>query len=120
MIGEVIGTYPNVQVVATTLRRATTANRNDWWAIAYADGAFHHATTRTDLEIFDRVGGGDGFASGLIYGLLAGKPVAAGGRVRCRPRCAGDDDARRHVDGHARRGRGGDAGAHGARRAIGE
>ena len=67
MIGEVIDTYPNLQVVATTLRRATTANRNDWGAIAYADGAFHHATTRPDLEIFDRVGGGDGFASGLIY-----------------------------------------------------
>ena len=42
MIGEVIDTYPNLQVVATTLRRATTANRNDWGAIAYADGAFHH------------------------------------------------------------------------------
>ena len=65
-------------MVATTLRRATTASRNDWSAVAFADGAFHHATTRADLEIFDRVGGGDGFASGLIYGLLAGKPVATG------------------------------------------
>ncbi len=78
MIGEVIDAYPNLQVVATTLRRATTANRNDWGAVAYAEGSFHHATTRADLEIFDRVGGGDGFASGLIYGLLAGKPVAIG------------------------------------------
>jgi 2-dehydro-3-deoxygluconokinase len=78
MITDVIDTYPNLQVVATTLRRATTANRNDWGAVAYADGAFHHATTRPDLDIFDRVGGGDGFASGLIYSLLAGKPVATG------------------------------------------
>ena len=78
MLGEVIDTYPNLQVVATTLRRATTANRNDWGAVAYAEGSFHHATTRADLEIFDRVGGGDGFASGLIYGLLVGKPVAIG------------------------------------------
>ncbi len=78
MIDHVVSAYPNVQVVATTLRRATTANRNDWSAVAFADGAFHSASPRTDLEIFDRVGGGDGFASGLIYALLAGKPVAAG------------------------------------------
>ena len=45
MIDEVVARYPNVQVVATTLRRATTANRNDWSAIAYGDGAFHSATT---------------------------------------------------------------------------
>ncbi len=78
MIDHVVSTYPNVQVVATTLRRATTANRNDWSAVAFGDDAFHHATPRPDLEIFDRVGGGDGFASGLIYALLAGKPVADG------------------------------------------
>ena len=66
-----------MQVVATTLRRATTANRNDWSAIAYGDGGFHSATSRNDLEVFDRVGGGDGFASGLVYALLAGKPIAA-------------------------------------------
>ncbi|QBI19470.1 sugar kinase [Egibacter rhizosphaerae] len=75
MIGEVVGAFPNVQVVGTTLRHATTANRNDWGAIAYAQGAFHQATTREGLEIYDRVGGGDGFASGLIYALLAGKPM---------------------------------------------
>ena len=78
MIDHVVSAYPNVQVVATTLRRATTANRNDWSAVAFADGAFHSASPRNDLEIFDRVGGGDGFASGLIYALLAGKPVATG------------------------------------------
>jgi len=60
-------------VVATTLRTATTATKNDWGAICYADGAFYEARTRKDLEIYDRVGGGDSFASGLIYGFLTGQ-----------------------------------------------
>ncbi len=59
--------------MATTLRRATTATRNDWGAICWADGAFYEAKWRKDLEIFDRVGGGDSFASGLIYGFLSGQ-----------------------------------------------
>jgi 2-dehydro-3-deoxygluconokinase len=59
--------------VATTLRHATTATRNDWGAICYHEGRFHEATRRAELEILDRVGGGDSFASGLIYGFLAGK-----------------------------------------------
>jgi 2-dehydro-3-deoxygluconokinase len=62
------------QVVATTLRRATTATRNDWGAICWSNGTFHEAGWRNDLEIFDRVGGGDSFASGLIYGFLSGHP----------------------------------------------
>ncbi len=61
------------RVLAVTLRRATTATKNDWGAICYSDGSFHEATFRKDLEIFDRVGGGDSFASGLIYGFLADK-----------------------------------------------
>ncbi len=60
-------------VVATTLRNATTASRNDWGAICFAGGAFYEAKQRKDLEIYDRVGGGDSFASGLIYGLLTGQ-----------------------------------------------
>lgn len=72
MIHAVVGKFP-FQVVATTLRRARTATRNDWGAICYADGAFYEARWRNDLEIFDRVGGGDSFASGLIYGFLAGQ-----------------------------------------------
>jgi 2-dehydro-3-deoxygluconokinase len=60
-------------VVATTLRKATTATRNDWGAICYADGTFCEATHRHNLEIYDRVGGGDSFASGLIYGFLTGR-----------------------------------------------
>ncbi len=60
------------KVVATTLRHAKTATRNDWGAICYEDGMFYEAQMRPDLEIYDRVGGGDSFASGLIYGFLSG------------------------------------------------
>jgi 2-dehydro-3-deoxygluconokinase len=72
MIARVVKEFP-VQVVATTLRKATTASRNDWGAICYADGEFYEATMRRDLEIYDRVGGGDSFAAGLIYGLLTAR-----------------------------------------------
>jgi 2-dehydro-3-deoxygluconokinase len=72
MIATVVKDFP-FKVVATTLRKATTASRNDWGAICYAGGNFYQAPNRKDLEILDRVGGGDSFASGLIYGLLAGK-----------------------------------------------
>jgi 2-dehydro-3-deoxygluconokinase len=61
------------QVVATTLRKAKTATLNDWGAICYSDGSFYEAKYRENLEIFDRVGGGDSFASGLIYGFLTGQ-----------------------------------------------
>jgi 2-dehydro-3-deoxygluconokinase len=73
MILEVVKTFPNIKVVATTLRNAKTASINDWSAIAYADGQFCDAAFRPNLEIYDRVGGGDSFASGLIYGLIEGK-----------------------------------------------
>ncbi len=73
MIEQVTSEFPNFKVVATTLRNAKTASVNDWGAIIYADGEFHDATLRTDLEIYDRVGGGDSFASGLIYALMEGK-----------------------------------------------
>jgi 2-dehydro-3-deoxygluconokinase len=74
MIEEVVAAFPNFQAVATTLRNAKTASINDWGAVLYMDGGFHDATLRENLEILDRVGGGDSFASGLIYGLLEGKP----------------------------------------------
>ncbi|MGD2093722.1 MAG: sugar kinase [Phycisphaerales bacterium] len=76
MIEQVIKEFPNFKVVATTLRNAKTASVNDWGAVIYADGKFHDATLRTDLEIYDRVGGGDSFASGLIYALMEGKTPA--------------------------------------------
>jgi 2-dehydro-3-deoxygluconokinase len=72
MIRKVLKDFP-FKVVATTLRKATTATKNDWGAVCYIDGNFYLATNREDLEIFDRVGGGDSFASGLIYAFLAGK-----------------------------------------------
>lgn len=72
MIEVVLKDFP-FQVLATTLRKATSATRNDWGAICYCDGKFYEAPCRNDLEIYDRVGGGDSFASGLIYGFLAGK-----------------------------------------------
>lgn len=73
MIAEVVRTYPDIKVVGTTLRNATTASINDWGAIAWMGGSFYEAPNRERLEIWDRVGGGDSFASGLIYGLLAGR-----------------------------------------------
>jgi 2-dehydro-3-deoxygluconokinase len=72
MIRAVVQEFP-FRVVATTLRKATTATRNDWGAICYCEGKFHQAVQRKDLEILDRVGGGDSFASGLIYGFLEGR-----------------------------------------------
>lgn len=73
MMKQVSGKYPNLKVVATTLRVARTATRNDWGAICYQGGQFFEARPMPDLEIFDRVGGGDSFASGLIYGFLTGR-----------------------------------------------
>ena len=74
MIGQVLDEFPDLRVVATTLRNATTAGFNDWGAILHAEGAFHEARVRPDLEIYDRVGGGDGFASGMIWAFLDGRP----------------------------------------------
>jgi 2-dehydro-3-deoxygluconokinase len=73
MILEAAKQFPNFKAVATTLRNAKTASINDWGAILYMDGKFYEATLRENLEIYDRVGGGDSFASGLIYGLMEGK-----------------------------------------------
>jgi 2-dehydro-3-deoxygluconokinase len=72
MIAKVVKDY-SFKVVATTLRNAKTATLNDWGAICYCDGKFYQAKNRENLEILDRVGGGDSFASGLIYGFLTGQ-----------------------------------------------
>jgi len=78
MIATAVKTFPNFKVTATTLRTVKTATVNDWGAIAWAGGEFYEATHRENLEIFDRVGGGDSFASGLIYGLITtGDPQKA-------------------------------------------
>lgn len=73
MIEKAAAAYPNFAVVATTLRNAKTASVNDWGAVCYHDGTLYEARHRDSLEIFDRVGGGDSFASGLIYGFLMDK-----------------------------------------------
>ena len=70
MIRSAVETYPNLQAVAATLRSVKTASVNDWGAVSWCADEFHVATHRPNLEILDRVGGGDSFASGFIYGLL--------------------------------------------------
>jgi 2-dehydro-3-deoxygluconokinase len=70
MIGKAAETYPNFKVVATTLRTVKTATVNDWKAICWADGEIYQSKEYPGLEIMDRVGGGDSFASGLVYGLM--------------------------------------------------
>ena len=80
MLREVAAAYPNLKLIATTLRTAHTASRNAWGAIALHQDEIVHVAQR-DIDILDRVGGGDSFASGLIYGLIAGKPVEWA--VRC-------------------------------------
>lgn len=78
MILEAVKSYPNFRVVATTLRTVKSATVNSWGGICYHGGQFFEATHRPDLEILDRVGGGDSFASGLIYGFLkTGDPLEA-------------------------------------------
>ncbi|PCJ63287.1 MAG: sugar kinase [Planctomycetota bacterium] len=72
MIKNAIDKFPNFKVAATTLRNAKTATVNDWGAMIWAGGAFYEALIKENLEIYDRVGGGDSFASGLIYGFLEG------------------------------------------------
>jgi 2-dehydro-3-deoxygluconokinase len=71
MIERAVKDFPNFKVTATTLRAVKTATVNDWSAICWADGQFHESRKYPELEILDRVGGGDSFASGLIYGFLA-------------------------------------------------
>lgn len=70
MIGRAVQEFPNFKVAATTLRRVVTATKNDWSAILWQDGRFYDSRRYPDLEILDRVGGGDSFASGLAFGFL--------------------------------------------------
>ena len=72
MIEEVRSKYPQVKVVATTLREVHSTNRHSWGAVAWINGQTYTSPT-CELDVYDRVGGGDGFAAGLFYGLLAGE-----------------------------------------------
>lgn len=78
MIGQVVRTYPNFKAVATTLRTVHSASLNDWSAMLWEDGRIYMSNTYQNLEVFDRVGGGDSFAAGMIYGLMeTGDPQKA-------------------------------------------
>jgi 2-dehydro-3-deoxygluconokinase len=79
MIGSVVKKFPQVKIVATTLREVHSTNRHSWSAVAWVDGKTHQAPT-CELDVYDRVGGGDGFAAGFFYGLLKG--VSAEDAVR--------------------------------------
>ena len=70
MMAKAAELYPNFKVAASTLRTVKTATVNDWSAICWADGKVYNGLDLNGLEIYDRVGGGDSFASGLIYGLM--------------------------------------------------
>jgi 2-dehydro-3-deoxygluconokinase len=72
MVEAVVNTYPNVQVVCTTLREVRSGLINNWGGILWSEGRFHEARWFKDMEIEDRVGGGDGFSSGIAYGFLTG------------------------------------------------
>lgn len=72
MMDDVAKQMPNIKVVATTLRHVHTTNRHDWSAVCWMEGKTYNAPT-CELDVYDRVGGGDGFAAGFIYGLLNGK-----------------------------------------------
>jgi 2-dehydro-3-deoxygluconokinase len=74
MIDMVIAKYPQVKVVATTLREVHSTNRHSWSAVAWIDGKTYTAP-QCELDVYDRVGGGDGFAAGLFFGLLNGEPA---------------------------------------------
>jgi 2-dehydro-3-deoxygluconokinase len=74
MIDQVVSAYPNVQMVATTLRDVRSASRHGWSAVAWQKGEVSVAPS-AELDVLDRVGGGDAFASGLFYGLLAGETL---------------------------------------------
>lgn len=72
LIARVVQQFPNVKMVATTLRQVHSANRHDWAAVLWMDGQRYVSPT-CQLDVLDRIGGGDGFAAGLIYGLIAGR-----------------------------------------------
>ena len=72
MIGQAIQKFPNISAVATTLREVHSTNRHDWAAVLWLNGEKFTSPT-CQLDVVDRIGGGDGFASGLIYGLITGR-----------------------------------------------
>ncbi len=87
MAARVTADFPNLHVLASTIRRPHTAGANDWSAFAYADSTAHDALNLPRLDILDRVGGGDAFAAGLIYGLLKNNGLLAGKGIQYAVNC---------------------------------
>ena len=98
MIERVVARFPNIKVVATTLREVHSTNRHAWGAVP-GSTARPTSSPTCELDVFDRVGGGDGFASGFIYGLLSGASPDEAVAPRLGARRAADDVPRRHDDG---------------------
>ena len=105
MIDRVVAKYPQIKVVATTLREVHSTKRHTWGAVAWINGDAYVAPT-CDLDVYDRVGGGDGFASGLFYGLLSGETPEASVQARLGARRAHRHVSWRHDDGDRRAGAG--------------
>ncbi len=99
MIDKVVGKHPRVKVVATTLREVHSTNRHSWGAVAWMSGKTYQAPT-CELDVLDRVGGGDGFASGFFYGLDERRDAGGSGEARLGARRAADDISGRHDHGH--------------------
>ena len=72
MIDRTVQEFPNIRLIATTLREVHSTNRHDWAAVMWLDGK-HYVSPTCQLDVLDRIGGGDGFASGVIYGLISGR-----------------------------------------------
>ena len=98
MIDNVRERYPQIKVVATTLREVHSTNRHTWGAVAWIDGKTHVAPT-CELDVYDRVGGGDGFAAGLFFGLLSGETPQEARQARLGTRRDDDRLPGRHHDG---------------------
>jgi 2-dehydro-3-deoxygluconokinase len=75
MLAQVLADFPGLAIAASTLRQVQTASVNDWSGVCLTPAGFHEGPWMAGLEIFDRIGGGDSFVSGLAYGLLAGLDV---------------------------------------------
>ena len=73
LIDKVIEQHPNIKLVATTLREVHSTNRHAWSAVLWLDGQRYTIPKPIELDVVDRIGGGDGFAAGLIYGLISGR-----------------------------------------------
>ena len=101
LIERVVEQYPNIKLVATTLREVHSTNRHDWAAVIWLDGQRYVSPT-CQLDVIDRIGGGDGFAAGLFYGLISGRPPGRGPAPGLGPWRTAHDVSGRRYHGQAR------------------